>query len=94
MGSNGNGMSWLGNLFAGIMTATQTNEIFQIICLVLTCLSIAFSIAYNIYRWWKEAHSDGKISSQEIEQLMNIVKDGSDEMKDAVDNYTKKEEDK
>ena len=92
MESNGNGMSWIGNIFAGVLTATQTNEVFQIICLVLTCLSIFFSTAYNIYRWWKEAHSDGKISDKEIDQLAGIIGDAGKEINDAVEKHSKKKE--
>lgn len=41
-------LDWIGCGFASIFTAIQTQEIFQIISLVLTCLATTVTIAYSI----------------------------------------------
>lgn len=89
---NNNALSWVGNIFAGVLTAIQTNPVLQTICLVLTCVSIAFSIFYNVYKWWKDAKSDGKITDKELDQLSEIIKDSGEQISEVVDKFNKKEE--
>lgn len=64
-------LSYLGNSFALILTAIQTNEIYQTISLILTILATLLSIAYTIYKWYKKASADGKITAEEIDELKN-----------------------
>ena len=44
-------------------------------------VSALFSLFVNIYTWWKKAKSDGKITKEEL-----------DELKEIVDNHTKKDD--
>lgn len=60
------GASW-------IFTIAQTNEIFQFIMLILSILSTIFTLAYTLYRWYNKAKEDGKITSEEIEELRDDV---------------------
>lgn len=64
-------LSYLGNTFALVLTAIQTNEIYQTISLILTILATLLSIAYTIYKWYKKASADGKITAEEIDELKN-----------------------
>lgn len=34
-----------------VLTITQTNEVFQMISIILTCLSAAVILAFNIWKW-------------------------------------------
>ena len=56
-----------------VLTAVQTNEILQIVELVLSILTTLFILGINIYTWWKKASADGKIDKEELEELHHIV---------------------
>lgn len=62
-----------------VLTAVQTNSIFQTIGFILTILSVCLSIAYTVYKWWHKAHADGKITPEEIEELKDDIKEHLDE---------------
>jgi len=57
-----------------VLTITQTNEVFQLISLILTVVSTLVIISYNIYKWYIHATKDGVIDSKEIKELENIIK--------------------
>ena len=79
-----------GNGFTYLLATLQTNESFQIVEL---CLSIAVSLVillYKIWKWWKEAKADGKITKEEISEGIDIIVDGVEDLKDK----TKKEGEK
>lgn len=78
---------------AVINTVTQTEKVFQIISLVLTCLSIAFSIAFTLYKWFKEAKKDGKIDKEEIDEAIDVVTKGVKEINNEIDKYNKEKGD-
>lgn len=65
--------SWSGTIFGTILTAIQTNEVFQYISLGLTILSTIVAIAFTIWKWWKKAHEDGKITQEEIDDLVDDI---------------------
>ena len=65
---------FLTETFGVFLTAIQTNEIFQLISLILTCLATALSIFYTFYIWYKKAKADGKITHDEIEELKEKIK--------------------
>lgn len=77
---------------AVVMTAIQQNSVFQLIQFIITILGILVSIAYTIWQWHKKASEDGKIDSKEVEELVHIIKKGSDQLTDAV--KEKQDEDK
>lgn len=65
---------FLTETFGVIFTAIQTNELFQLISLILTCLATAVSLCYTIILWYKKAKEDGKITKEEIEELKDKIK--------------------
>ncbi|MBO7733534.1 MAG: hypothetical protein J6S67_13300 [Methanobrevibacter sp.] len=71
-------LSWIGTAFGGILTALQTDVVFQYISLGLTILSTLVAIAFTIWKWWKKASEDGKISKEEIEELEDDLKEHID----------------
>ena len=79
----------LGNGGTYILTAFQTNEVFQIVELILAVLTSLVLLLYRLWSWWKEAKQDGKITKEEISEGLNIISNGVDEIKDKID---KKEE--
>lgn len=77
-----NFLDWAGCGMAAITTAVQTNQIFQNISLILTCIATLLTIAYNIYRWYKKATEDKKITPEEIKEGIDIINDGIDKIEE------------
>lgn len=80
---------YVGEGVAVILTATQTNEIFQTISLILTCVSIFFSLIYTIYKWYKEAKKDGKITVDEVKDLSDKITEHVENAKENLDKEDK-----
>ena len=70
-----------------ILTAIQTDEVLRWIAFGFTLFSVILNIAYNVWRWWRKSKEDGKISMDEVDELVDIVKDGSD----SLSNITKED---
>ena len=83
----------LGIGLQAIFTAVQTDEVLRWISFGFTLLSVILTIAYNIWRWYRKSKEDGKISMKEVDELGEIIKDGSDSLtntiKEAKDNDTR-----
>lgn len=76
-----------------IFTAVQTDEVLRWISFGFTLVSVIITIAYNIWKWWRNSKKDGKITMDEVDELVDIVKDGSDTLtntiKEGKDNDTR-----
>lgn len=78
-------ISWFGNCGAAIFTIIQTNQIFQIVSLILTCIATLLSICitfYNLYKKIKEGKlqaSDLEKAKEEIEKLKNELEGKNNE---------------
>lgn len=72
----------------------QPDQIFQIIQFGLATLMVIIGIAYKIWRWHKEAKADGKITEEEVKQLVNEikpdVKEAVEDVKEIVDTIKEK----
>lgn len=75
-------LDWIGCGIGTILTAIQTQQIFQIISLVLTCVATALTIAYTIWKWYKRAMQDGKIEEKEIKEGIDILKDAAKDVEE------------
>lgn len=58
-----------------ILTAIQSDKILQYINLILAILATLVSIGYTVWKWWKKAKEDGKITEEEIEELKEEIKE-------------------
>lgn len=74
----------VGITFQSLLTIAQTDEIFRIISLVLTIISAIVVLARNIYEWYLKAKKDGKIDADEGKELIDIVDDGVNDLKDNI----------
>jgi hypothetical protein len=75
-----------------IGTITQTNEILQTISLVITIIGAIISmIIVPLISWYQNVKKDGKITSDEIKDGIDIVVDG---IKDVQDKLEDKEDGK
>lgn len=83
----------LGIGLQAIFTAVQTDEVLRWISFGFTLLSVILTIAYNIWRWYRKSKEDGKISMKEVDELGDIIKDGSNSLtntiKEVKDNDTR-----
>lgn len=80
----------IGTAVSAVGTATQTNEMLQTISLVITIVGglITFIIV-PLIGWYTKAKKDGKIDKEEIKEATDIVKEGSQDLKDEIDKQKK-----
>lgn len=81
--------SWGCSALTTIMGALSVEAVSKTILLILGIISGVFSLAYNIYCWYKESKKDGKISSDEIKQGADILKKGIEDIQKKVDKEDK-----
>ncbi|MBR3917174.1 MAG: hypothetical protein IKJ59_00355 [Clostridia bacterium] len=80
----------IGTSTSVIGTAMQTSEVLQIISLVLTILGSVITISMAVWNWWKKANADGKIDKEEVDEVIKIIGDGVDDIKDKTQKGEKK----
>lgn len=68
-----------------ILTATQTETVLRIANLVLAIIISILVLVSRVIDWYKKATADGKITKDEVEELIDIGKDGAKEIKDHIE---------
>lgn len=68
-----------------ILTATQTETVLRIANLVLAIIISLLVLVSRIIDWYKKATTDGKITKDELKELIDIGKDGAKEIKDHIE---------
>lgn len=89
-----NSREWIGTGISAILTIVQTNEIFQIISLVLTILTTLLTFIFTIYKWIKLSKEDGKIDEDEIKQGIEIVEDFKESLDKISEEFNNKDDKK
>ena len=74
----------LGSVLSAIGTGFQPNELLQTISLVLTIIGAIITIVMAIVNWWQKAHKDGKIDKDELKEGIDIIKDGVNDLNEAL----------
>lgn len=64
--------AWIGSGIT-LLTGGLSQDILQVVLLVVGVISALFSLFVNIYTWYKKAKRDGKIDEKEAEELKDIV---------------------
>ena len=84
--------SMIGNALSimGVALTPQDLEniehITAIICMIVGLLiTIVCSIIIPLIKWWKKAKKDGKIDKEEINDGIDIIKNGVEEIKEQLD---------
>lgn len=72
-------VGFTGSGISTILTVTQTNEVFQTVQLIFSILAFLVTIAYTVWKWYKKAKQDGKITPQEVEELFDNLKNNINE---------------
>ena len=82
----------LGATLGAVGTATQTNETLETISLIITIIGAILSfIVCPLLSWFNKAKKDGKIDSEEIEELTKDITIGVNEIGDALNDHKKGE---
>ena len=68
-------VGFVGTGISTALTITQTNEVFQLIQLILSILAFLVTICFTIWKWYKKAKEDGKITLDEVEELFDNLED-------------------
>lgn len=53
---------------ATVMTLTQTEHVFQVIQIIITCIAAAISLGYTIWKWIKRAKNNEEVDIEELEK--------------------------
>ena len=67
-----------------LVTVSQTNEVFQTIQIIISALAGAVALAYTIWRWYRNAKKDGKITEDEIDDLFEQITKKEDSEDDKI----------
>lgn len=79
-----------GTSLSAIGTVIQTNELLQTISLCITIIGGFISlILIPILTWWRKAKQDGKITKEEINEGIDIMVDGVNELDDKLNKEDK-----
>ena len=63
-------------------TLTQTNELLRLISFIMTSLSALLILISKVIDWYHKAKKDGKITADEVKELVDTVKDNIDDIND------------
>ena len=67
----------------------QFDEVLKWIQLGLALICSIVLLAYRIWKWHKDASKDGKIDKEEVDKLVETIKDGAEEIKSDIDKFKK-----
>ena len=81
--------SGVGTLLSATGTALQTNEVLSTIQLIITIIGGLITIAMALLNWWKNAKKDGKIDKDEVKDAIDIIQEGGENIKQALDDKNK-----
>ena len=74
-----------GNVIQYAIAVSQVEEILRIVGLVLSVIISILIIIDKIITWWKKAKADGEITEDEIKEGVEIIKEGSEDIKDHIE---------
>lgn len=60
----------------------QTNEVLRAIQIVLSIVTFLVTLAYTIWKWYKNAKKDGKITKDEVDDLFKKIEEVTKENED------------
>lgn len=61
----------------------SVESVTAIICMIVGLLiTIICSIIIPLVKWWKKAKADGKITDEEIQEGIDIIQNGIEDLKD------------
>ena len=67
-------IGWGASTVGTASTILMEESPIQAIQACLTIIMLLISIAYTLWKWWRKASEDGKITVEEVDELMNDLK--------------------
>ena len=67
-----------------MLAGLQVDEMLRYVNLALAVLSAVVAIAFTIWKWWHEAKKDGKITPNEVNDVLDDVTTIIDETKESI----------
>lgn len=64
-------VGWGGTAFGAVMTALQAEPVLHIIQAILTIIGLLITIGYTLWKWYRKASEDGKITVDEVDGLFD-----------------------
>ena len=83
-------VGWGGTVFGSVSTMLQTNEQLQLIQAILSIIALFVTMAYTLWKWYKKASKDGKITEDEVDELFDDLKGITDKKEDSKDDKNRK----
>ena len=75
----------IGNGLQYAISFSQVEDALRIAGIVLSVIISLLIIVDKIITWWKNAKADGKITEDEIKEGVEIIKDGTQDIKDHIE---------
>ena len=82
------------NVFQYLASTLQENPVLKWVQLGLSILTSVILIGYRLWKWYREAKKDGKIDDKEIDEGLDILSDGLEDIKNSLDDKDGKDGDK
>ena len=67
-----------------MLAGLQVDEMLRYVNLALAVLSAVVAIAFTIWKWWHEAKKDGKITPNEVNDVLDEVADIIEGTKESI----------
>lgn len=74
-----------------LSTAIQPDRTLQIISMILTILSLTLSLIIKLINWYRQAKADRKITKEELNEAVEITKDGIEKINETIKEHKKDE---
>ena len=72
-----------------LSTAIQPDRTLQIISMILTILSLTLSLIIKLINWYRQARADRKITKEELNEAVEITKDGIEKINETIKEHKK-----
>ena len=84
----------IGTTVGAVGAGLSVTEVQAIVSIIITVLGFIISVlvplGIRIYKWYKKAKEDGKIDKEELQEGLNIVQNGLNEIKETKENEQNK----
>lgn len=84
----------IGTSLGVIGTSMQTEDVLRIVSLIITIVGGLITwIVIPILNWYNKSKADGKIDKEEVEELTDILQDGTSKIQEQVEKEKEDEKD-
>lgn len=80
--------SWIGTAVTGVTCVLSEVSVYQYEQIILGAISILaglVTLGFTVWKWYRAAKADGKITKEEIEDLIDQASDKIEEIKEKKD---------